>query len=273
MSRMRQARAPSGSSASASNPPAAPQRDPLSASWGALIPNPQWELFVRGTEAVAKANVRFLLHGALASATYTGRWRNTKDVDIVVCESDHERAVAALRSAGFADYYDQLAYDRSWIFRGFQDDTIFDIIWALPNHRVEIDRLWFERAQQVNLRERVLPVVPVEELVRAKLYVFQRGRCDWPDILNVLAGAADRVDWRWLVNRMGPDLPLLHGVLAVFNWLSPRRAEVLPAWIREHFALATVTGDLDVAEREHVDLLDSRPWFAAHQPLDRVLEL
>jgi hypothetical protein len=220
------------------------------------IPDAQWDVFTSGTEALTTAGVPFLVHGALALATYTGRWRNTKDVDIIVMPRDRERAIAALKRAGFADYFEQEAYDRSWIFRGIKADVLFDTIWDLPNHRVEIDAAWFERAVDLQLRGRHFASVPAEELVRVKLYVLQRERCDWVDVLNVLGGAVERIDWRWLVARMGRDGPLLH-----------------PSWLREHFALPYVeVEDPAAAEVRRVKLFDSRPWFALHQPVDRPLE-
>lgn len=245
----------------------------LAARWSELIPAEQWSVFLAGTLAFEKAGIPFLLHGALALATYTGHWRNTKDVDVVVRASDHERAIAALRAVGFEDYFDRQAYDRSWIYRGFKEGVLFDVIWGLPNHRVEIDEQWFQRAQPLWLRGRLHATVPVEELVRVKLYVFQRERCDWVDVLNLLAAACGRIDWAWLVQRMDRDLPLLHAALAIFNWMSPNRVDALPGWIREKFALAAPTVDDPVAaETRRARLLDSRPWFALHQPLDRPLE-
>jgi hypothetical protein len=241
--------------------------------WGALIPEEQWNVFSAGVSALEVANVPLLVHGALALATYTGHWRNTKDVDIIVRATDRDRAVAVLRKAGFEDYFERVAYDRGWIFRGWKDEVLFDIIWALPNHRVEIDDGWFKRAQPIRLRGRDLAVVPVEELIRVKLYVFQRERCDWVDVLNVLAGAVERIDWSWLVERMGRDLSLLQSVLAIFNWMSPHRAAGLPAWLREQFALPYIdVDDSAAAEERRVRLFDSRPWFALHQPIDRPLE-
>ena len=241
--------------------------------WSGLIPDEQWIVFIDGTDALTAAGIPFLLHGALALATYLGHWRNTKDIDVIVTEADHQRAIGALRAAGFEDYFEREAYDRSWIFRGFKDGVLFDVIWALPNHRVEIDEGWFERARPLWLRRRLFATVPVEELIRVKLYVLQRERCDWVDVLNVLAAAVDRIDWEWLVARMGRDLPLLHAVLAVFNWMSPQRARGMPGWLRERFALPpSEEGDLAAMEVRRVRLFDSRPWFALHQPVDQVLE-
>lgn len=243
------------------------------AEWGPLIPPDQWDVFVRGVKALEEGGVRFLLHGAMALATYTGHWRNTKDVDVVIHPTDEKRAVAAMLAAGFEDYHAQEAYDRSWIFRGFQDGHLFDVIWALPNHRVAIDDAWFQGGHQLCLRGRTFTSVPPEELIRVKLYVMQRERCDWVDVMNVMAGAVDRIDWRWLVRRMERDVALLQSALVLFNWMSPGRAQQLPTWLRARFALEDVaTDDPDETERRRVALFDSRPWFALHQPTDRPLE-
>lgn len=253
----------------------ATQRDvlPPEAVWSALIPEEQWAVLTAGTDALAAAGAPPLLAGAIALAIYTGHWRNTKDIDVVIRAEDRERAVDALRRAGFEDYFDRQAYDRSWIFRGYRDGVLFDVIWALPNHRVGIDADWFAHATSVTLRGRRYAVAPAEEIVRVKLYVMQRERCDWVDVLNVLAATAERLAWPRLVERMGRDLPLLHAALAIFNWMCPGRAHALPAWVRKQFALPRVEAeDLAATEERRVRLFDSRPWFALHQPADRPLE-
>jgi hypothetical protein len=243
------------------------------APWARLIPAEHWAVFCSAAKRLDEAGVEFLLAGAMALATHTGRWRNTKDIDVIVRRADRERAIAAIRADGFEDYHETQPYDRSWIFRGTKDGVIFDIIWELPNHRVAIDDEWFQHARGVQLCGRVYQAVSPEEMVRVKLYVMQRERCDWVDVLNVIAASVDRIDWDWLVNRMGPDLPLLHGALAVFNWLSPASARRLPAALRERFALPLIESEDPAAmERRRVALFDSRPWFALHQPLDRPLE-
>jgi hypothetical protein len=268
--RIAPARAPRDPSAKTSGG-AAPATGPV--PWGALVSDDQWNMFTSGIDALDAAGIPFVLHGAMGLAAYTGRWRNTKDVDVIVHERDRERAVEALKRAGFDDYFERETYDRSWIFRGYKEAGIFDVIWALPNHRVVIDEPWFARARPLQVRDRMLKAAPPEEIMRVKLYVLQRGRCDWPDVLNILSATVEQIDWRWLVRRMGPDLPLLHGLLAVFNWLSPERARRLPRWVRTQFALIeNAPGDPDATERLRVPLVESRPWFALHQPPDKLLE-
>jgi hypothetical protein len=253
--------------------PVARPSDPIEAPWSSLIPEDQWTALHSATTAIRNSGVPVLLGGALALATYTGRWRNTKDVDVIVRPADHPRAMAALQVAGFEDCFSREPYDRSWIFRSCKDDVIYDVIWQLPNHRVQIDDAWFSRAPEVRLRQELHCAVPPEELVRVKLYVMQRERCDWVDVINVLAGAGERIDWAWLVQRMGRDLSLLHAVLAVFNWMCPGRAHHLPAWLRSQFALEEIGFDNpDEVEHRRAALFDSRPWFSLHLPTDRPLE-
>lgn len=253
-------------------PPAVDHPDP-DQHWSQLIPDDQWVVLREGAEALDRAGVSFVLAGALALATYTGHWRNTKDVDVIIRARDREAAIAALQARGFVDYFDREAYDRSWIFRGWRDGVLFDVIWDLPNHRVQVDEPWFERATRLDLRGREFRAAPAEELIRVKLYVMQRERCDWVDVLNVLAGAVERISWPYLVERMGRDLPLLHAALAIFNWMCPGRAHAVPAWLRQQFALTWVeSDDLAATEERRVRLFDSRPWFALHQPGDQPLE-
>jgi hypothetical protein len=254
-----------------SDAPAAPAA--VEAPWSLLLPEDQWAVLADGANALDEAGVAFVLGGALALATYTGHWRNTKDIDVIVRPRDREAAVSALRRHGFEDYFAHEAYDRSWIFRGIKDGVLFDVIWDLPNHRVQIDELWFERASPLRVRGRAFAAVPAEELVRVKLYVMQRERCDWVDVLNVLAAWSEQMAWPHLMQRMGRDLPLLHAALAIFNWMCPGRAHGLPAWLRKQFALPRVeTDDIAATEERRVRLFDSRPWFAPHQPADQPLE-
>ena len=66
---------------------------------------------------------------------------------------------------------------------------------------------------------------------------------------------------------------MLQSITVLFNWVCPARAQAVPAWVRERFALTEIEADdLAAMEERHVRLLDSRPWFALHQPVDQRLE-
>ena len=245
----------------------------ISTRWADLIPADQWSVFCAGRDAAGKAGVPFLLGGAMALAAFTGRWHSTKDVDFIVRSGQQHQLIATLLQSGFTDYFEREAYDRSWIFRGWRDDVILDVIWALPNHRVTVDNAWFEHARPVTLRGEAYQTMPLEEFIRVKLYVMQRQRCDWVDVLNALAGSVERGNWEHLIARMGPDLPLLQAVLIIFAWMAPGRVNLIPPEVRGRFALPRIeTTDPASMEARRVHLFDSRSWYAAFHPEDRPLE-
>jgi hypothetical protein len=246
----------------------------INPTWASIVPDEQWAVYLDAIKATRKTGARFLLGGAFGLAGYTGRWRNTKDLDFFVLPADKDKIVDALTKIGFEDYHPTLAYDRGWIYRSVRNDTIVDVIWQTPNRRTVVDEEWFKRGRPTVLRNEKLAVIPAEELLSIKLYVLQRDRCDWPDLINLLHCTYGSIDWDHVLSRLGPDQPLLAGLLQVFNWVSPAEAQRIPKSVREKFCLPDITsGDLELPDHERKVLLDSRPWFAAHQPKDRPLQL
>src|SRR5437868_3063759 len=135
----------------------------LPCHWADAISESDWAIYRAAIRAIRQAKVPFLLGGGFALATFTGRWRDTKDIDFYIRREDRETVIAALTRAGFADYYRQRAYDRKWIHRTVKSGVIVDIIWAMANQRTRVDEIWFERAGSVTIREETLRVVPLEE--------------------------------------------------------------------------------------------------------------
>lgn len=241
--------------------------------WTTLMQPEEWRIYSVAIEAVRAAGVRFMLGGAFGLAAHTGRWRNTKDIDFFVLPAQCQAAIDALSAVGFSDYYDTLAYDRGWIYRATRDGLLVDIIWGTPNRRTEVDEQWFEHAPQVQLQTELLDVIPAEELAWIKLYVLQRDRCDWPDVINLLYATSASLDWDRLLARLGDDLPLLRGLLPVFAWLCPDRVTDIPARLRRSAGIAPPGKPQREVNSDRIKLLDSRPWFAALQPADRPMQL
>jgi hypothetical protein len=230
--------------------------------WCDQIPELQWRVYERVMDELRHARVDFALGGAFALATYTGQWRNTKDIDLYVRPADKERAIDVLvQKGGLTDYYDKLPYDRGWIFRGEEEGTIVDIIWALANHLSSVDDRWIEGGPHLTVRGREVKVIPVEEIIWAKLYVMQRERCDWPDILNLLYFSCDVLDWNHLVERAGDDSALLASVLKLFEWLCPERATHVPAKIWDGVMGRPRSASDAAVTPERARRIESRPWF------------
>jgi len=213
-----------------------------------------------------------LLGGGFALAAFTGRWRDTKDIDFYISPGDRDRAVAALSRAGFVDYYDRRPYDRKWIYRSVKAGVIVDIIWSMANQRTQVDDAWFERAGYVTIRGEKLDVVPMEEFVWCKLYIIQRDHCDWTDILNLIYARGQYMEWNHLTARLEDDSALLKAILTVYAWLCPKQAVKLPRWLWGRLSLPEPAA-MREPSHDRIRLLDSRAWFAALQPKAKKLEV
>jgi hypothetical protein len=229
-------------------------------------------IYSKAIDAIRSSGARFMLGGGFALATFTGRWRDTKDIDFYVHPKDRDTVVQSLTRARFQDYYSRLPYDRKWIYRSVRSDVIVDIIWSMANQRAQVDDLWFERAETLKLRGQRLLLIPPEELMWCKLYIMQRDHCDWGDIFNLVYAIGPTLDWSHLIWRLEDDLPLLKAVLQVYAWLCPKEVLKLPMKLWSLLG-RPAPRPRTKPFRNHIRLLDSRGWFAALQPPAHKLEV
>jgi hypothetical protein len=240
--------------------------------WMKLISTEEERVYVSAIKALEEDQIPFALGGGFALSTYTTRWRNTKDIDFFILPRDRVQAAESLSKAGFKDYFSLKPYDRGWIYRSCQGDVIIDLIWSMANQRKEVDELCFLHAPRIEIFDHIVPILSPEELLWWKLYVLQRDRCDWPDIINLIYAVGPCMDWNRLIERVGDDLPLVQALLQVFNWVCPERAGLLPRSLRNRFHLADSSDGAD-ALASRVKLIDNRSWFAAFHPEDEPLRI
>src|SRR5579859_1327278 len=69
---------------------------PFRFNWTKAVSQEQWEIYSKAIEAARSAGVRFMLGGGFALAAFTGRWRDTKDIDFYILPEDRDRVVAVL---------------------------------------------------------------------------------------------------------------------------------------------------------------------------------
>jgi hypothetical protein len=231
--------------------------------WDARIPADEWRVYQRVIRGAREAGVPFAFGGAFATAVYTGELRNTKDFDFYITPQDREVMQDVVTRAGLLDHFERLSYDRSWIYRASDGDVIVDSIWDMANHRAQVDMDWLTRGPLVELQGEEIRAIPAEELIWSKLYVLQRDRCDWGDVLNLIDARAASIDWEHLLHRMGEDVPLLSGALELHSWLNPERAATIPEAIWERMGIRRLGGHPMnpglISKR--AALLDARPWF------------
>lgn len=244
----------------------------LESQWAAMISDQEWAIYHTAIHALEAARIPFLLGGGFALAAYTGRWRDTKDIDFYIRPADRPRAVAAMSSAGFADYHSRLPYDRNWIYRSVWSNVIVDLIWAMANQRAQVDRLWFQRAGTIVIRNQKLKVVPPEELLWCKLYILQRDHCDWTDAFNLLYSIKGALDWAYLLRRLEDDRMLLEALLTVYSWACPEAAGQIPQTLLRQLRGSVSSHGIE-PRHNRLRLLDSRNWFAALLPPGGKLEV
>lgn len=232
------------------------------ATWPAQIPDDQWAVYQRVIELAQAREIPFAIGGGFAAISYTGQWRNTKDLDFFILPEHRQAMIQAVTDTGLSDYFAVKEYDRGWIYRSHQGDTIVDLIWMMANRRAQVDKAWLERGPEIDVRGLKLRLIPPEETLWCKLYILQRDRCDWSDALNIVYSLGPELDWQHLVNRMQEDTPLLSALLSVFGWICPDRAHDLPHWLWDyiHSAPPEPQSCQEVA-LQRADRLDTRPWF------------
>src|SRR5215213_4632972 len=235
--------------------------DILQPDWDRRIPADEWRVYQRVIGEARANGIPFAFGGAFATAAYTGELRNTKDFDIYIRPEDREPMIRIMDEAGLTDHYDRLAYDRSWIYRASRDDVIVDAIWAMANHRAEVDDAWLSLGPEVSIFGEQFRAIPIEELIWSKLYVLQHERCDWTDIFNLLDAQLEAIDWDRLLTRLAEDAPLLRGAISVFSWLAPDRAATMPPTVRTRLELTDPAPGGPELSHARANLLDSRPWF------------
>jgi hypothetical protein len=231
------------------------------AEWPAKFSPEEWSIYRGIIRAARERGIPFAVGGGLAAMTYADQWRNTKDLDLYALYRDREWLVQLLTEFGLADYYEVQAYDRKWIYRAHRGEVIVDVIWAMANQRAQVDESWL-RGPEVEAGGERFRLLGAEEAIWSKLYVLQRDRSDWPDCLNVLYGVGPQLDWQRLIVRLGDDLPLLSGLVSVFVWLAPQKAQEFPGFIWDRLRLPRPQEQLasDVM-RQRAAFLDTRPWF------------
>jgi hypothetical protein len=217
-----------------------------------------WDIYGEVMRQARERGISFAVGGGIAVATYVPSRIVTKDVDLYVKPSDRDEMIGIVSGMGLRDYFEKSPYQRHWIHRRYCDDTIVDIMWGMPNHRAVVDDGWLENGREVEMCGERFRVLPPEELIWAKIYVLQRDRTDWPDILNIMYAAMPELDWDRLIERAGTDAPLLEALLSIFRWLSPSRAAMVPKWVERKLKTAARGPGSGIP---HDDLLDTRPWF------------
>jgi hypothetical protein len=185
------------------------------------------EVYGQVLDALDRADIGYMLGGALALNAYTGIWRDTKDLDVFVPEKMVPRVLALLEEAGF----ETEVTDPVWLAKARRGELFADVIHASHNGTGPVDESWFENATEIPILDRRALVIPAEELILSKIFVVAKDRCDVDDVLHVIFATHGEIDWDRMVEKIGDHWELLLAYLHLYRYVYPSHTHYLPGCV------------------------------------------
>jgi hypothetical protein len=178
----------------------------------------------RAMRALLDAGAPFMVGGAYAFERYTGIARHTKDFDIFVKATDCEAALEVLSGLGCRT-------DRTfphWLAKAHLGDLFIDVIYSAGSGIAVVDDEWFQYAEKGTVLDVPALLIPAEEMIWSKAFVQERERYDGNDVMHLLHCRAEKMDWKRMLRRFGPDWRVLLGHIVVFGFVYPHLRNAIP---------------------------------------------
>ena len=162
---------------------------------GAEVDEGRFLAVLRETIAALDAKeIPYLLMGGISSASL-GRPRGTNDIDIFVRPESARLTLAALEADGFRTE----ETDTRWLFKGFKDEIMVDVIFRSTGD-IYLDDEMLSRAQIIDFRGCAARAIAPEDLLIIKaMTADEHMPHHWHDALGVITGSD--LDWDYLVSR------------------------------------------------------------------------
>jgi hypothetical protein len=173
------------------------------------------------------AGVPFVVGGAYAYATYTGIYRDTKDLDLFPRKRDAGRALEVLELDGWRTE----RTDEVWLYKAFKGEYFVDFIFSSGNGVAVVDEEWFEHARTATVFGHRVLVAPAEEMIWSKAFVNERERYDGADVNHLILKAGRQMDWERIMRRFDRYWEVLFSHLMMFRFAYPSERDIIPDWV------------------------------------------
>jgi len=173
------------------------------------------------------AGVPFVVGGAYAYATFTGIYRDTKDLDLFPRKADALRALEVLEKDGWRTE----RTDEVWLYKAFKGEYFVDFIFSSGNGVAVVDDEWFQYAKTATIFGHDCLVAPAEEMIWSKAFVVERERYDGADVNHLILKAGREMDWERLMRRFDRYWEVLLSHLMMFRFAYPSERDVVPDWV------------------------------------------
>jgi hypothetical protein len=183
----------------------------------------------RTLHVLSDAHIPFLVGGSHAYLQYTGIVRNTKDFDLFLRRSDLDRALDALRDAG---YRTEIAFPH-WLAKASESGDHVDLVFSSGNGICRVDDDWFTHALEAEVLGMPVKIAPIEEFLWQKAFVMERERFDGADVMHLMRHCAEMIDWDRLLARFDQYWPLLLTYMTMFAFVYPSEKRRIPTSVFE----------------------------------------
>ncbi len=180
--------------------------------------------YQRALHCLEQAGIPFAVAGAFALHQHTGIWRSTKDLDIFLEAAVAMEALQKLEERGFRTEIK----DPVWLAKAYCGDYFVDLITAMGNAALLVDRSWIERSEPHEIFGIPCRVLGAEEMIASKIFVTRRERFDLADVAHLIRAVGERLDWKRLWSLMSGHEELLLWSLVFFAYVYPARVGLIP---------------------------------------------
>lgn len=187
------------------------------------------DFYRRALQALVDAEIPFLVGGAFAHACFTGIRRSTKDLDLFIRREDFERVGHLTKSMGWRT---EMTYPH-WLAKVYCGEDFIDLIFNSGNGVTPVDERWFTSNAQADVLGVPVKLAKIEDSLTSKAYIMERERFDGADVAHLIHANAERIDWRGLVDRFGPNWRILLAHLTLFGFIYPGERHRVPNWVME----------------------------------------
>ena len=182
------------------------------------------------------AGIDFLVGGAYAYATYTGIYRDTKDLDLFPRKRDALGALDVLEKAGWRVE----RTDEVWLYKAFRGEWFVDFIFSSGNGVAVVDDEWFSHAKRAVVMGEDVLVAPAEEMIWSKGFVCERERYDGADVNHLIRAAGNEMDWSRVMRRFDRHWEVLFSHLLMYRFAYPADRTKVPDWVMTELLSRTV---------------------------------
>lgn len=175
-----------------------------------------------------ESKLDFMLGGGFALFSYTGLYRDTKDLDIFCMPTQYTDILKLFAAKG----YEIELTDVRWLAKVFKGEYYIDIIFSSTNNICIVDESWYEHATDAIVMDHPVKLIGAEELVWSKVFIQNRERFDGADVNHVFLKYGRKLNWERLLHRLDPHWHLLLSQILNFQYVYPSDyADIIPRWL------------------------------------------